>query len=130
MSWKVYKPGQGYWTRLVTGLAGGVLVAAGSLWLWNQFAAAGVYMQAIVAIVPIAAFGLLLYRWTCLKAGSVDFLIATEGEMKKVNWPSRREVVGSTWIVIVTLFLLVAILFISDQIFGRFFSWIGVLDIR
>ena len=27
-------------------------------------------------------------------------MIATEGEMKKVNWSTRREILGSTWIVI------------------------------
>jgi hypothetical protein len=25
----------------------------------------------------------------------VDFMIATEGELKKVNWSTRREIVGS-----------------------------------
>ena len=31
---------------------------------------------------------------------AVDYMIATEAEMRKVNWPPTREVVGSTWIVI------------------------------
>ena len=32
-----------------------------------------------------------------------DFFIATEGEMKKVNWSTRAEVIRSTKVVIVTV---------------------------
>jgi len=30
------------------------------------------------------------------KASNVDFLIATDSEMKKVNWTSRRALIGTT----------------------------------
>ena len=36
---------------------------------------------------------------------TVDFMIATEGEMKKVNWSTRREILGSTWVVIAVTML-------------------------
>ena len=49
--------------------------------------------------------------------------------MKKVNWPVRREVIGSTWVVIVCVLMLSAILFTSDMAFSRFFQFIHILDI-
>jgi preprotein translocase SecE subunit len=54
-------------------------------------------------------------------------MIATEGEMKKVNWSSRKEIVGSTKVVIMFTVLLTAVLFAVDIIFMSFFGWIGVL---
>lgn len=58
----------------------------------------------------------------------VDFLIATEDEMRKVNWPSKKEVIGSTWVVILgTLFMGLA-LWIVDLIFAEIFMNIGILE--
>jgi preprotein translocase SecE subunit len=54
-------------------------------------------------------------------------MIATEGEMKKVNWSTRREIIGSTKVVIVFTLLLTLVLFVVDMIFITFFGWIGVL---
>ncbi len=45
-----------------------------------------------------------------------DFLIETEGEMKKVSWPGKSEVVGATGVVIITVLLLAALLFASDTV--------------
>ena len=50
------------------------------------------------------------------------------GEMRKVNWSSRREIIGSTWIVISASFMLAAGLFAVDFLFSRFFALIGVLE--
>ena len=58
---------------------------------------------------------------------SSDFMIATEGEMKKVSWSTRREVIGSTKVVILFTILLAAFLFVVDVLFQALFSWIGVL---
>ena len=130
MSFKVYKPGQGYWTRLVSGLAAGVLVLGGAYWIWNELSAyLGIYTRTAIALAPLLVLGVLLFRYICLKPGTVDFLVDTEGEMKKVNWPSKREVVGSTWIVIACIFLFAALLFIADQVFSRIFQALGVLDL-
>jgi preprotein translocase subunit SecE len=55
-------------------------------------------------------------------------MIATESEMRKVNWPSRRELVGSTWIVICGTLLMALVLLAIDVGFVSFFQWIGVLE--
>jgi preprotein translocase SecE subunit len=47
--------------------------------------------------------------------------------MKKVNWTSRKEIIGSTKVVIGFMFLIAALLFIYDQYFTRIFFLVGVL---
>ncbi|MBI1368678.1 MAG: preprotein translocase subunit SecE [Planctomycetes bacterium] len=133
MSLKVYKPGQGYWTRLLSALGGGILVVAGALWIMQKLEVIqsdyGVFIRWGVALAVIIAVGLLLYRFTGTSPRTCDFMIATEGEMKKVNWPARKEVIGSTWVVIWCVILLATLLFLSDVAFSSFFKWIKVLDI-
>jgi preprotein translocase SecE subunit len=73
--------------------------------------------------------GLSLLCWRLMnKPTSVDFLVATDSEMKKVNWTSRKELIGSTKVVIIFMFLIAFILFGVDIIFGFIFHWIHVLD--
>lgn len=139
MAMNVYKPGQGYWTRLLSAIGFGVLALATVAWLWdqtNKFSASDnealkdnlLYIQLGIAVVCTTLFGLLLYRLIGTKPRTCDFMIATEGEMKKVNWPSKREVKGSTWIVIAFVIILVALLFSADTLFASLFKLIGVLE--
>ena len=79
-----------------------------------------------VCVGMIAAMALVSY-WLMNKPGSVDFLIATDSEMKKVNWTSRQELIGSTKVVIFFLFTIAILLFVIDVVFGYFFAWIHVL---
>src|SRR5438874_9240684 len=123
----VYKHGQGYWTRMLT--AGGALVVIG---LTDNFlfriALVGVAPKIKIAIVSVftAAFALLSW-WLMNKPQNADFLIATDSEMKKVNWTSQKELLGSTKVVIFFMFLMAAMLFITDVIFAQFFKFITVL---
>lgn len=86
------------------------------------------YVQAGVAIGIILAGAAGLYWFVGLNRKSVEFLIATDGEMRKVNWSTRREIIGSTQVVIVAAFLIAGILFLIDIGFGSFFKWIDVLQ--
>ena len=45
-----------------------------------------------------------------------EFLTETRSEMKKVSFPTRDEVVGTTIVVIVTSFIFAAFLFLADQL--------------
>lgn len=47
--------------------------------------------------------------------------------MKKVSWSSRKEIIGSTKVVIITTLILTAILFAVDLLFTQLFVWIKVL---
>jgi preprotein translocase SecE subunit len=48
--------------------------------------------------------------------------------MKKVNWSTRREVMSSTGVVIVTMFAIAIFCFVCDRAFAWGFLQIGVLD--
>ena len=63
--------------------------------------------------------------YTSRKSG--DFMIATEGEMKKVSWSTRREIIGSTKVVILFTILFAVYLFVVDVVCVFLFSSIGVL---
>jgi preprotein translocase SecE subunit len=48
--------------------------------------------------------------------------------MKKVNWPSKREIIGSTWVVIAGTIMLAALLWVVNLMFGALFQLIGILE--
>lgn len=88
-----------------------------------------IYVQAGVAAALILVGAILVYWFVGIHRKSVDFLIATDGEMKKVNWTTRKEIIGNTQVVVVAAFLIAAILFVIDIVFKQFFSLIGVLEV-
>jgi len=125
---ELYKPGQGYYTRVWTGAAAGLFICWGAHWLFTKL---GVFnskvLQVSAAVAVILGFGLWAYHLLGRSRKVGDFLIATEGEMKKVNWTSRREIIGSTKVVIFVVIAMTVVLFLVDLFFMGFFSGIGVL---
>ena len=99
------KPGQGYWTRTISLLGAMVLVVAGAIWIRSELEAPlqnnpnAIYIGWGVAAMIMLVFGGLLI-WVLNKPRIVEFMIATEAEMKKVNWPSRQQTIKLTLIVI------------------------------
>ncbi|MEQ8770311.1 MAG: preprotein translocase subunit SecE [Phycisphaerales bacterium] len=86
------------------------------------------YLQAGAAgLMLLIGFG-IIYWFTGVGRKTNEFLIATDGEMKKVNWSTRKEVIGSTWVVIIAAFLIAAILYGVDQVFALIFRAVGVLE--
>jgi preprotein translocase SecE subunit len=84
---------------------------------------------AIGAVIGIVLVG-VAFAWRLMnKPRNVDFLIATDAEMKKVNWTSRQELIGSTKIVILFMFAIAAALFLIDVLTGLFFQIIGLLKV-
>jgi preprotein translocase SecE subunit len=86
------------------------------------------YVQAMVAGVVILIGSILTYWLVGIKPPTADFMIATDAEMKKVNWSTKREVYGSTMVVIGASVLMATFLFLSDTLFSQFFRAIGVLQ--
>jgi preprotein translocase subunit SecE len=80
-----------------------------------------------VPVILVGVVGLVMF-WMVNRPKNADFLIATEGEMKKVSWSSRKEVIGSTKVVIVTTLILAAILFGVDNMFRFLFRLIGIWE--
>lgn len=87
-----------------------------------------IYLQGGIAAVVILLGAVAIYYFVGMKPRTVDFLVATDGEMKKVNWSTRKDVIASTWVVIAFSIVLAAGLFVVDILFSEFFRFIGVLD--
>lgn len=85
------------------------------------------YVQGGAAAVVLLLGAFLTYYFVASRPSSVDFLIATDGEMKKVNWSTRKDILGSTGVVIFASFFIAALLFGFDLIFKTVFQAIGVL---
>jgi len=127
---ELYKRGQGKYVRITTFVAAMVLAVAGAAALSAKLAGYSVTRPPAVRFgIPtalVAMIGLLVFRLVN-RQRSADFLIATESEMKKVSWSSKKEIVGSTKVVIVTTFILAGVLFGVDIIFTLMFRWMGIM---
>ncbi len=127
MAYDIYKRGQGKYTRSIT-FAVGVLISGSVAYYTSEML--GTSRGLLLAYgVPLAIFvtmGLLVF-WIVNRPKSADFMIATESEMKKVSWSSRKEVIGGTKVVIVTTMILAMLLYTVDIAFGFFFKFLGVL---
>lgn len=131
MALAIYKPGQGYWTRMLSVLGYGVITLSSVAWVWKLLEANRsdnrIYIQAAVAVVMLAVYGIVGFI-AFNKPRFVDFFIATEAEMNKVNWPSRSDIIASTWIVICGTFLMAGLMLIIDVVFTLLFTKIGILE--
>lgn len=60
-----------------------------------------------------------------------DFLIATEAEMNKVSWTTRRRLVQDTIVVLTTMLFMTVFLFVVDILWIKILShdWIYVLQV-
>ena len=150
----IYKKGQGYWTRMGSAAAAALIAALCiqflythlNVWLYRIYdpgpmvgvaeqarLAAVAHAQSMTKITTIISCGVfivgyaILVYWLLNKPDYADFLIATDSEMKKVNWTSRKELIGSTKVVIFFMFLIAFLLFAFDLFFGYLFFFMGVL---
>jgi len=131
---KYVKPGQGRWARLAGYLGIGVMALFGAVslhrlpglssgWyggldgLWKSKDLFGQAIKLRPVFFPAAAFFLCAMTGFHLfvnRPKSAEFLIETQGEMKRVSWPTRREWVGSTLVVLVLVAFLSFFLYFTD----------------
>lgn len=99
-----------------------LIVFEGDEW-WRLMITNGIPL--VVAVV----LGTVAWWASWVHTGAGDFMIATEGEMKKVSWSNRKEVIGSTKVVIVVTVLMAVLIFGVDIVFQWFFWSINVLKV-
>jgi len=148
-----YKVNQGWRVRFGTLVALFFLGACGiyTLWLHGSFGNDRLVANDWLAFVPFTSidipimfrvhwtmplilFGLLIWvpwrivNWPLF----ADFLIATDAEMNKVSWTTRKRLFQDTIVVLVTVFLLTTFLFFIDILWIRVLSAVQVLrvDVR
>ena len=127
MAFKIYKRGQGYYTRLCTALASFAIIAIGSFVLFQKLSVVGnPWIEIFVPIGVCGGFTLLVF-WIVNKPAIADFMIAAEGEIKKVSWASRPEIMASTVVVISVVIAMSTLLFLADLFFR--FTMMDVLKI-
>jgi preprotein translocase SecE subunit len=121
----IYKRGQGKYTRLCSAGGGAIIVAIGCWQLYRTLEAQDISLW-IETMVPVGLFAVLalLALWLVNKPNVADFMIAAEGEMKKVNWSTRQEIAVSTVVVISVVVILAVILGAADYIFQVFITWL------
>ena len=111
------RTGQGYWTRM--GTVGGAALIIGCS---RQLPLRRICRPGLTRCSDASArhdrdrrwlssrrLSLLASSGSSNKPTNVDFLIATDSEMKKVNWTSRKELIGSTKIVIMFMFMIAVV---------------------
>jgi len=132
MNLGMYKPGQGYWTRVLTAAGVGALAVGGAFWINTHFLTkvsdvVSNQSKGIVWAVVLGSTSIAL--WIVLnRPRVVDFMIATEAEMKKVAWPSRKTLITMTGVVIGGLLGLALLVAGIDAVFKGLFTFIHILD--
>ena len=131
MIFDIYKRGQGKYTRLCSAFAIALLAGLGCLRLFSKLEATSWGLSNkttlwIATMVPAGLFALLalLIFWLVNKPSIADFMIAAEGEMKKVSWSSKQEITASTTIVVVVIIVMAVLLGTTDIAFRVFFDWL------
>jgi preprotein translocase SecE subunit len=82
-----------------------------------------VFMYRITLAMPVLLFGAACwFSWRLVNWPMfADFLIATEAEMNKVSWTTRKRLVQDTIVVLATVVLMTFFLFVVDML------WIKIL---
>jgi preprotein translocase SecE subunit len=98
-------------------------------WSYDLPGVPGLYVPILLRIqvtVPLILMGICAWiSWRIVNwPVFADFLIATEAEMNKVSWTTRRRLVQDTIVVLVTVLLLTLYLFLVDVL------WIDILSSR
>jgi len=123
-----YKWGQGKNTRLYSAVAVAVICGIGCWRLYERLQAslditetAGLWISVTVPLGLFAVIAFLLY-WLVNRPTVADFLIAAEGELKKVSFATKRQIAVSTFVVIVLVIFLAVVLGLADLCFTLFFT--------
>jgi preprotein translocase SecE subunit len=131
MAFEVYKKGQGMVARLAAFVAVGLLIVFGAVRFYATFNRPGrlVLVEGLpvvgdvsaykVTAFVLAAVGLLATWWFLNRPKNAELLIETEGEMRKVSWPTLPEVWNATVIVALVTVTLALTMFGLDELLRK-----------
>jgi preprotein translocase subunit SecE len=122
----LYKPMQGWYARLYTGLALGLIAAAGAYQIYQSSQDETKIWQFSLSAGFAIVFGWIILRILHFPPFA-DFLIATEAEMNKVSWTTKDDLVRATTVVLATVVLMALFLFVVDRLWLFILQMIGVL---
>jgi preprotein translocase SecE subunit len=137
------KPGQGNWVRGTALIALGSLTAFGctafyrlppstSTW-WSNVLWETDFLGKAFSIRPVLfpAVGIgstvLFVLYLLLNQEKwAEFLIETEGELKKVSWPARKEYLGSASVVVLVVAIISLFLYFVDHGMSKLFGFLKI----
>jgi preprotein translocase subunit SecE len=134
MKLEIVKKGQGKRARWIAYALGGGLVLFGAIALFATINKPGqhVWLDGVPVIGALTLYnvlaalvfglGLLALHLLLNRPQLVDLLIDTELEMKKVSWPSKKEVQSATLIVVLVTVILAMLLFGFDWLLQAAFK--------
>jgi preprotein translocase SecE subunit len=123
-----YKKGQGSLARVLALISFVALAGWGGYSLWRLLQGAdwassvlvevphlGFVIDVALIVAAVGVAGLIAgVVYLMNRPRSVDLLVETEAEMRKVSWPSRQEAWNSSLVVVVTVLFLMGLLFFYD----------------
>ena len=121
---EVYKKGQGNRARSLAALAAGLIVVFGVSEAFRSMQPPASYVMGCVIIVVLGGGGIY---FPFFHRKTVDFLVDTQAEMKKVAWASWAEVRGSTGVVITSVIILAVFLYVTDSVLALVTQLVGIL---
>jgi preprotein translocase subunit SecE len=121
----IYKRGQGFYTRICSAFAFAIIAGLGCRRLYQVLQATdlGLWVKTMVPAGLFVALSLLIF-WLVNTPSLANFMIAAEGEMKKVSWSSRKEIAVSTFVVIMVVIIMAVLLGATDMTFQLIFKWL------
>jgi preprotein translocase SecE subunit len=89
-----------------------------------------VLLPHVAYTLPVILAALTLwFAWRLVNVPAfADFLIATEAELNKVSWTTRKRLIQDTIVVLTTVILMAVALFLADVLWSRLLTGIGVLQ--
>ena len=120
---QVYKKEEGMWARMPTAIIGGIITyyVANAVLGWGRGIASYIWSAVVFAVLGVITLYIAFFH---KKTG--EMLIDTENELRKVVWPTREEVTGSTIVVIITTLLLGVFIFTMDILLTNGLDVIGL----
>ncbi len=124
--WRIYKEGQGKWGRglLAFIIAIGAIYAVSALHeslpvpkeRWTLPGLNWSFDYRWLFEGPMLIGALFLGVWLYNRPPTADFIIDTENELKnKVTWPSRKEEINASLVVVVTVIIMLIFIFAVDS---------------
>jgi preprotein translocase SecE subunit len=132
MRFEIFKKGQGTLARASAYAIGGGLVAYGAYRFFATFNRGDAEVLAKdlpllgdlnvwkIAAIAVGVLGLVLLHLALNRPKSVDSMIETEQEMRKVSWPTFPEVVNATAVVVLVTTVLALTMYGFDLVLARF----------
>ncbi|NUO09719.1 MAG: preprotein translocase subunit SecE [Candidatus Brocadia sp.] len=149
---EVYRKGLGVYSRIAVGIALGILALFASISLYGVLIdlpnVAGSVRIPLIDVsltwglvcafllfvflgfwigIFVAGFETGLRPLDKVSKKTVEFLIDIQGELQKVSWPTKYELVGSTAVVIVSVIVIGIFILGVDWFVSVIMEYIGVL---